>query len=90
MIPGQKETLASQGWTDLESLESEDHQEHQVFRVRWDRLAKKDIQDLQDSQGYQERKERLESWAILEPLAFRGFLGNQAHRGRGVTSESQE
>lgn len=29
----------------------------------------------------------MESWAILEPLAFRGFLGNQAHRGRGVSEK---
>lgn len=60
MILGQKETLASQAWTDLESLESPDHQEHQVIRVRWDHLAKKDIRDLGDSRDYQEKKERLE------------------------------
>lgn len=60
MIPGQRETLASQAWTGLESLESLDHQEHQVIQGRWDHLAEKDILALRDSQGHQARKERLE------------------------------
>lgn len=60
MRPGQRETLASQAWTGLESLESLDHQEHQVVPVSWGHLAQKDIQDLQDSKGSQARKEILE------------------------------
>lgn len=60
MIPGQRETLASQAWTGLGSPEILDHQEHQVVLVRWDHLDKKVIRELQDSQGHQARKERLE------------------------------
>lgn len=60
MIPGQRETLASQAWTGLESVETLDYQECQVIRVRWAHLAKRDTRELQDSQGHQARKEKLE------------------------------